>query len=120
MNKFKLYSIGNEGNFSYYVLDKKQEVFNILKKIFLLDFNIDWSLCHCDSEENKKINIEKYTDIHEGDGDEKVQIDIFYGKNRMYLTLICPSRFKIKFNEALFKYVEMPKPIKIKKVKRKK
>ncbi|VVB84011.1 Uncharacterised protein [uncultured archaeon] len=114
MVKLKLYGIGNEDNFSYYLFDKKQEIFDILIKLFLLEFDIYW-LSHS-SNENKRINIEKYTDVHKSYVSEKLRIDFFYGKERIYLTLNCPLNLRMKFNEALFKYVVMPKnKFKIKK-----
>jgi hypothetical protein len=118
MVKIKLYAIGNEEDFNYYIFDKKQEVFDILNKIFLIDFGIDWGLSHCDLGKNKKVNIEKYTDIHESDKNSELRIDLFYGKNKIYFTLICPLNLRMKFNESLFKYAVMPKPIKIKKTKK--
>jgi len=117
MKKIKLYAIGNEDNFSYYLFDKKQNVFEILNKIFLVDFNIDWKLYRDDLDKKGKINIEKYVDIHESNGYDKLRIDLFYGKDKIYLTMICSPDLRIKFNESLFKYVTIPEPIKIKKPK---
>lgn len=111
MKKIILHEIGNDENFNYYVFDKKQEVFDILTKIFIRDFDVHWN----EEIYNKKIN--RKTDVHESDGDiyDKVRIDLFYGKNKMYFTLICSELLRLKFNEALFKYAKMPKPKKIKK-----
>ncbi len=119
MTKIKLYGTGNEGDFNYYIFDKKQEVFNILNKIFLMDFNLKRGLTHCNySDERKKVNIEKYSDIHESDKNNELRVDLFYGKNKIYITLICSQDLRIKFNEFLFKYAVMSNPIKIKKTKK--
>jgi hypothetical protein len=115
MRKIKLYEIGNEENFNWYIFDKKQEVFDILNKIFIMDFNLDLNPYREDLDKNGKINIEKYTDIHESEGNSKLRTDLFYGKNKIYFTLICSPNLRLKFNESLFKYVNMSKPIKIKK-----
>ena len=116
MTKIKLYSIGNEGNFSYYIFDKKQEVLDVLNKIFLIDFNLKLGLTHWSySDERKKINIEKYIDIHETIcSNGGIRIDVFYGDKKMFITINCSEEDKLRFNEELFKIVEMPKPKKFK------
>ncbi len=113
MKKIKLHEIGNEEDFNWYIFDKEQIVFNILNKILLMDFDIDLKLYREDV--GGEINIEKYVDIHEHEGNNKLRIDLFYGKSKIYFTLICSSDLRLKFNESLFKYANMPKPIKIKK-----
>lgn len=115
MKKIKLHEIGNEENFNWYLFDKKQGVFDILNKIFIMDFNLDLNLYRDDLDKKGKINVEKYVDIHEHEGNSQLRIDLFYGKNKIYLTLICSHELRLKFNESLFKYANMPKPIKIKK-----
>jgi hypothetical protein len=108
--KIVLHSIGNNENFNFYVFDKKQEVFDILNKIFFMDFDVNWSY-------DKKIH--ENVDLHESvtDFGDKIRIDIFLGDKKMFLTINCSDKLRLKFNESLFKYIEMPKPIKIKKKK---
>ena len=103
--KITLHSIGNQDDFNYYIFDKKQIVVDVLSKIFVIDFDVNWN----EEIYNKKIN--RKTDLHEDISDiyDKIRIDLFYGKSKMYLTLICSESLRLKFNEALFKYATMLK-----------
>lgn len=111
--KIILHEIGNRDNFNYYVFDKKQWVMEILDKILWEIFEIE--LLYIPGK--KKVNIEKFTDDHHNDYGKKGRLDIFYGKNKMYVTIICPEESRLKFNEELGKISIMPKPKKIKKKK---
>ena len=110
--KLILHSIGNSGNFNFYVFDKKQKVAGILDKILgeILDMEMLYPL----SPKSKKINVERYYDIHQGDFSKNGRLNIFYGKNKMFVAIICSEESRLKFNDALFKYFTMPKPKKIK------
>lgn len=60
---------------------------------------------------------EKKKDIHKsifGRGQEE-RLDIFYGDKKMFITIYCSQKKRLKFNEELFKIAEMPKS-KIKKL----
>jgi len=108
MTKIKLYAIGNEENFNYYIFDKKQKVAESLSMILhkvlgvYLEFN--------NPENTKKVNIEKYKDYHERDRAGKIRVDIFYGDKKMFVTINCSEEDRLRFNEELFKIAEMPKP----------
>ena len=115
MKKIILHEIGNDGNFNHYIFDKKQNVIEILLKIFLMDFDIYDIFETPDKKGNyQKINVKKLTDIHQGSVNEKLSIDIFYGKNKMFVAIVCSEKSRLKFNESLFKYFTMPKSKKIK------
>ena len=115
VRKIKLYSIGNQDKFSYYVFDKKRDVIEILLKIFLVDFDIYDLFEEPDKKGNYgKINVKKLIDVHRGSGDGKIKIDAFFGDKKMFLTIICSENLRLKFNESLFKYTKMPKSKKIK------
>ncbi len=120
-NKIKLHAIGNEGNFNYYIFDKKKVVVETLSKILTKILDLKINLYNPDN--NKKINIEKHKDFHENLG-HRIRInsrsDIFYGDKKMFITIHCSQKLRLKFNEELFKIVKMPKPSKIKKIKRNK
>jgi hypothetical protein len=110
--KITLHAIGNDENFNYYIFDKKQNVMELLSKILWKIFGID-PLSE-DSISKKKINIEKFTDIHFSDSSNKGRLDIFYGNKKMFLSLHCSEKLRLKFNEELSKIAIMPKPKKIK------
>ncbi len=103
--KIVLYGLGNYGKHNFYIFDKKQEVANSLSKMFGKIFNLYWDFY----EENyktgkrKKLNFEKFKDKHESLGNTKNQsrIGIFYGDKRMFITINCSQKLRLKFNEEL-------------------
>ncbi len=119
MKKIILHEIGNQDNFNYYVFDKKSSVAENLSTIFSKIFKINWNFDAPDKKGNyRKFNVNKWTDIHEkiDDGDNS-KIDVFYGNKKMYITIICSQKLRLKFNEELGKISVMPKSVKIKKIK---
>ena len=117
MKKIILHEIGNQGNFNYYVFDKKQSVAENLSIVFYRIFEIDWEFWELDTKipQEKKINITKFTDIHQSlTRKNDLIVDVFYGNKKIYITIICPENLRLKFNEELGKISVMPKPKKIK------
>lgn len=112
IKKIILHSIGNQDNLNFYVFDKKQNVMEILSKILWEIFEFEPLYI----PGKKKVNIEKFTDIHHSDYGKGMssRIDIFYGKKKMFVAIHCSEELRLKFNESLFKYAKMPKPKKIK------
>lgn len=125
MKKIILYGIGNDQirKFNHYTFEKSKKVHKILSKLFNEFFDVKWALEKesYDEEDNCKIeeiNIEKYGDFHQVIGGDfgkgrKARIDIFYGKNRMFVTIHCSQEKRRGFNEKLMKITEMPKPKKL-------
>lgn len=116
MNKIKIHGIGNQKEFNYYIFDKKQKVAekiaDIIKQIFELTWRFEESYERGKGNwVTKKINIEKNKDIHEsifGRGEEE-RLDIFYGDKKMFITIYCSQKKRLKFNEELFKIGNFPK-----------
>ena len=115
--KLKLYSIGNEGDFNYYSFDKTQKVVEALSKSFkdIFDLYLDLRESYEDKNGNlnyRKIYFKNLSDVHDSLGgyDGKARIDIFYGDKKIFVTINCSAKFRLKFNEELFKYFDMPKP----------
>ncbi len=113
--KIKLYGIGNEGNFNHYEFDKKQQIAESLAMILNKLFGVYWEF-HEEYQNKKKkfvtrtINIEKYKDYHGVINSRNPRMDIFYGDKKMFITLNCSEKDRLRFNEELFKIAEMPKP----------
>jgi hypothetical protein len=108
MTKIKLYGIGNDGDFNFYTFDKKQKVAEYLSMILGTLFGINWEF---DLSENEKINFEIYKDVSQTIASRKdFHIHVFYGDKKMFLTINCSEKDRLKFNEQLFKVAEMPKP----------
>jgi len=124
MKKIKLYSIGNDGKFNYYIFDKKNEIVKILFDIFskVLQVNFYLEEEYHDKKERwkfKKINFEKYIDIHTASWSENgaQRIDLFFGKKKIFVSIQCDNNLRLKFNKELFKIATMSKPKKNKKIK---
>ena len=115
--KIVLHGIGNEGNFNFYIFDKKQIVAQNLSGLFYKILGLSWEFIDIDT--GKKRNIEKNKDIHESLSKVggKSRVDIFYGNKKMFISVNCTEKLRIKFNEELFKIAKMPKPKKIKILK---
>ena len=114
-NKIKLHGLGNDGNFNYYIFDKKKKIYFQLAKIFKELFKV-----HLETydEKNREINVEKYKDFHTDSSASnlgKPRIDIIYGDKKMFVMIHCSSQLRVKFNEELLKIAEMPKPRRSKK-----
>ena len=113
VKKITLHSIGNKGNYNYYIFDKKQKVMDVLSKILWKIFEIDPL-----SEDNiskKKIDIEKLIDIHRNDYGKKGRLDVFYGSKKIFISIHCSEELRLKLNEVLGKISVMPKSKKIKR-----
>ena len=120
--KFNLYGLGNDESFNFYLFDKKQSIAEKLSEIFVRIFKLYWGFSDdfIDNKgkwRSKKINIEKKKDIHEilGGIGSDLRIDLFYGDKKMFMMMRCSQKLRLKFNEELFKIVNMPKPLKSKK-----
>ncbi len=122
MKKLKLFAIGNEENFNYYIFEKKKGVLETLAKVFSKVFNLELMLYDIDNMENgkcksRKRNIKNIKDYHESLGSisGKSRIDIFYGSKKIFVSIYCSEKLRLKFNEELAKISFMPKIGKIKK-----
>lgn len=116
MKTIKLYAVGNENNYNYYIFDKKQKVIELLAKIFEETLEITWPLykepLDNSNEKRKKINFEKYKDFHEKKQgiQKRVRADIFYGDKRIFLVLHCSQKLRNKFNKKLEQISKIIKP----------
>ena len=112
-NKILLYEIGNEGNFNFYVFNKRKKVYSLLAKILYDVLKIPLEIYNGN---NKKINVFKYKDFHQriSSIEHRSMADIFYGDKRIFLTINCSPTLRLKFNQELFKIVKMFKSQKIK------
>jgi hypothetical protein len=123
--KFTLHAIGNEQDFNYYIFDKKQEVIEKLSEMFsgVLKMKLSLLESYEDKKGNwksKKINFEKIKDEHHRIQGYNINIraDLFLGSKKIFLILICSNKDRLKFNEELFKFFNMPKPKKFKPIEK--
>lgn len=113
LKKIKLYGIGNQETYNYYIFDKKQKTIEILSELMQKVFKAYINLYEeydnkKDKWKRKKINFEANKDVHQKINDEP-RIDIFYGDKKIYLTINCSWELRLKFNNELFKVAKMPK-----------
>ena len=120
-SKIKLYGLGNEDNFSYYTFEKTKKAHKVLESLFKKIFDINWSLIkeviYGDKEKTKliKVDISKNADFHEKIQEglshkiEENRIDVFYGKDKMFLVIHCPISKRKEFNKKIKNKVIMPK-----------
>jgi hypothetical protein len=85
MKKIKLFGLGDEGNRSYFVFEKTLDFFPLFSK-FLSKFEIEKTISFHEYEE-KALNLEDITDISENTKNEYFDIDIFYGKEKIFVVI---------------------------------
>ena len=123
VNKIKLYSMGNNKRFNYYVFDKNQKVIEKLIGIFSEILGVDFNLYESYKNKkgkliNEKIDYNKIKDIHvpqDSHSYDNVRVDVFYGDKRFFVTINCTEKLRLEFNKELSKISIMPKPEKINK-----
>ncbi|HII71164.1 TPA: hypothetical protein HA265_00225 [Candidatus Woesearchaeota archaeon] len=85
MEKLKLYGTGNEDARSYFVFEKSLNFFPLFGK-FLAKIRVGKPGSFYEYEDNA-LNLEDVTDSLENMRDELYDIDIFYGKERIIVTV---------------------------------
>jgi len=120
-----LHAIGNDKEFNYYIIDKKnyslQKFSDILCEIFKIEIPFHEEIP--DKRRGyiqKKINYENFKDYHltESSDNGEERIDVFIGKKRVFVALRCDSKSRLNFNEELLKIFKMPEYKKIKTKKK--
>lgn len=129
----KIYATGNETlkgefNISYYILEKDGSFLNWLGKLLTEVFEIKdgerqakFIINRKDTEEADWVEdeilikeIDKMMDLHERYENKGERVDVFYGKNRVYVTLRKSREIRKKFADFVKKTKEW---IEIKEVK---
>lgn len=112
MKKVKILGIGNEGKFNYIIVRKQENFFEWLGKVMYNSFE---AMPDVDKEEYinkndkfvfKKKDIRKYIDKHESFEAEGARIDIFYGKENVFISIIASLKNRKKLMDNLEKYSE--------------
>jgi len=125
MQKIKIIGMGNKDNYSFVIAKKNKDFFKWLKEILCCEpFHIDPSDIEyiksfdikC-KEKFKKKKIEDCVDCHEnymGFNDDR--IDIFYGRNKVFIVVNTTQGKRLKFMRSLEKNSMWTKPKSNKKV----
>jgi len=86
MNKLKILGIGNEGGFSYLIIEKNKFFFELMEKWIKKSFPKEY-LFEFSTHDGKKKNIKNYEDKHEYYYVKGTRLDAFFGKNKIFLTM---------------------------------
>ena len=122
MSKPKIYATGNETlkgefNISYYIFEKDETFLDWLSRLLVEVFEIHdgeqqakFIVKRKDIEEDDLIEdeiyikeINKMIDLHEEYQNKKERVDVFYGKNRIYITLRKSKEIRKKFADFVKK-----------------
>lgn len=85
MEKIKLYGLGNSGERSYFVFEKRLSFFRSFAT-FLDALNIEKPVSFYEYDENA-LNLDDVTDTAEHTKNDEYDIDFFYGKNRIVVLI---------------------------------
>lgn len=128
--KSKIYATGNETlkgefNISYYIFEKDESFLDWLSKMLVEVFGIqngeEQAKFNIKRKDTKEINqigdkkISKMIDLHEKYENKGERVDVFYGKDRVYVTLRKSKEIRKKFAYFVKKTKEW---IKIKEVQK--
>lgn len=102
MNKLKILEMGNEGSYSFLVLQKHEEFCAFLSAFIEEAFHKP----PCIHIGKGHDDIFKSVDLHESMIIDDVRIDVFYGKKKIILIFISNQDRREKLNKVLFQYVE--------------
>lgn len=105
MRKIRVYGIGNEGTFNYLIVGKDKDFFKWLSKLLYNSFGIyDVSTVDYENKKGKwvtrKKRISDFTDLHET---YEGNVDVFYGKKKVFIVLNTTFSRRKKFMEELSK-----------------
>jgi hypothetical protein len=106
--KVKILGTGNRKDSIYIRIEKKQGVLEILKKILgELSLEPNYDIFYENSEQKKKSNIKKIIDIYTNASNQKYDLEMFFGKNR--IMLVFRTKNKKKIQDLIDKYFKWGK-----------
>ena len=110
MLKARIIGMGNECNFNYVIVRKNKDFFKwlstLLKDSFDISYGVEYEEPHEDKNGgwiNRKKQIRYFVDKNETYRDKKSRIDIFYGKDKVFITINTSLSKRRKFIENLKK-----------------
>lgn len=99
--------IGNFGNYNFVKVKKQKRLADWLSRFLKESFDIRYETEEHTHKGNKiiyyKRNVEKFVDYHEIITRHYPRIDIFYGKDSIFIILICNPKERNKFIKVLQK-----------------
>jgi|TARA_Y100000310_G_C20134621_1_gene557418 hypothetical protein len=122
MKKIKIYGAGNEGKFNYVIISRNKDFFSWLSKLLFKSFKIKDAEFYefvnkKDEWITRKKQLKNFIDRHESYLPKGSRIDIFYGKEKIFLVLNTSLRERRKFMKNLNELSIWVKPPKTKQKK---
>jgi hypothetical protein len=114
MKKIKVLGIGNKEEFNWIIVKKDKDFFEWLNKVLTESFgsispDIDFydQITVKDKVVTRKKKIEDYTDLHEYyDAEGNTRMGLFYGKEKVFMTVFTSLKNRKKLMENLEKFSE--------------
>jgi hypothetical protein len=114
MKKIKVLGIGNKEEFNWIIVKKDKDFFEWLNKVLTESFghvspdvNFYDRITVKNKVVTKKKEIEYYADLHEYyDAEDKTRIDLFYGKEKVFITILASLDNRKRLMENLEKFSE--------------
>lgn len=106
MIKTKIYGIGNSGELTYIIVKKNKYLIEWLKKLLEESFGINYIITNEFKDKKGRWVMRKrlgnrMIDKHEGYNNKDVRVDIFHGKNKVFITLVCQQKTRKTFMKKL-------------------
>jgi hypothetical protein len=107
--KMKILGIGNSHEFNYLIIKKEEGFFEWLNELLVRSFGaISPDIVYYEEIKkgekmvSVKKDIKKIVDIHEFyDSDAGVRVDLFFGKNKVFMTFCCSPERRKRFMYVL-------------------
>lgn len=107
--KIKLCGVGNQGKFNHFIIQKKQESFELLRMIMkpleIIPYGLDY-----DEYTNKKgipkirkYKINKMIDKYAKFESKKARVEIFFGKNKIFVSIFTSFKNREKIMDVIQK-----------------
>lgn len=108
MYKLKIFAMGNDDSFNYFIVEKHKKFHTYFREIINALFQHPPDISFGDIE-NVDSEINKIFDAHYSINIGRVRIDIFHGKNKTFITFICSKKMREKIFDEFFRFFEIKK-----------
>jgi hypothetical protein len=117
MKKVKILGVGNQGKFNYLILEKNNDFLKWLSAILLTGLGINDDVMYYEyvnksKRIRRKKNIMRMIDEHESYQDEKSMVEVFYGKNKVFMSIYTSLENRKKLMDELYHLSVWKKPSK--------
>jgi len=115
MKKTQILGIANSGEFSYLIVKKRKDFLEFINELFTVAEERFEIPIYQDIEQTKKRNIMKSLDSYESYLGDKINVSIFYGKNKVFIAYSSSLANRKKIMRKLEELGSFIKPVSTKK-----